>query len=69
MRRIVARRSSCPLLRDGLIEELRLMVHPLVVGSGKRLFEEGGDRMALELVDSRTFSTGVVYLTYRPERS
>jgi dihydrofolate reductase len=39
------------------------------VGSGKRLFEEGGDRMALELVDSRTFSTGVVYLTYRPERS
>jgi dihydrofolate reductase len=54
------------LLRDGLIDELRLMVHPVVVGSGKRLFEEGGDRIALELVDSRTFSTGVVYLTYRP---
>ena len=53
------------LLRDGLIDELRLMVHPVVVGSGKRLFEEGCDRMALELVDSRTFSTGVVYLTYR----
>jgi dihydrofolate reductase len=41
------------------------MVHPVVVGSGKRLFEEG-DRIALELVDSKTFSTGVVYLTYRP---
>jgi dihydrofolate reductase len=54
------------LLNGGLIDELRLMVHPVVVGSGKRLFEEGGDRMALELVDSRTFSTGVVYLTYRP---
>jgi dihydrofolate reductase len=54
------------LLRDGLIDELRLMVHPVVVGSGKRLLEEGGDQIALELVDSKTFSTGVVYLTYRP---
>jgi dihydrofolate reductase len=54
------------LLFEGLIDELRLMVHPVVVGSGKRLFEEGCERIALELVDSRTFSTGVVYLTYRP---
>jgi dihydrofolate reductase len=54
------------LLQYGLLDELRLMVHPVVVGSGKRLFEEGCDRMALELVDSRTFGTGVVYLTYRP---
>ena len=54
------------LLGEGLLDELRLMVHPVVVGSGKRLFEEGGDRKALELVDSKTFSTGVVYLTYRP---
>jgi dihydrofolate reductase len=42
------------------------MVHPVVVGSGKRLFEEWGAPMALELVDSKTFSTGGVYLTYRP---
>jgi dihydrofolate reductase len=54
------------LLKDGLIDELGLMIHPVVVGSGKRLFEEGGERIALELVDSKTFSTGVVYLTYRP---
>jgi dihydrofolate reductase len=54
------------LLRDDLLDELRLMVHPIVVGSGKRLFEDGGDRKALELVDSRTFGTGVLYLTYRP---
>jgi dihydrofolate reductase len=54
------------LLQDGLLDELRLMVHPIVVGSGKRLFEDGGDRKALELVDSQTFGTGVVYLTYRP---
>ena len=54
------------LLRDGLLDELRLMVHPVVLGSGKRLFEDGGDWQALELVDSRTFESGVVYLTYRP---
>jgi dihydrofolate reductase len=54
------------LLRDGLLDELRLMVHPLVMGYGKRLFENGADRKALELVNLRTFATGVVYLTYRP---
>jgi dihydrofolate reductase len=54
------------LLRDGLVDELKLMVHPLVLGGGKRLFEEGGDRQSLELVESKTFRTGVVYLTYRP---
>jgi dihydrofolate reductase len=54
------------LLRDGLLDELRLMVHPIVMGSGKRLFEEGGDSKNLELVDSKTFSTGVLYLTYQP---
>jgi dihydrofolate reductase len=54
------------LLRDGLLDELRLMVHPIVLGGGRRLFEAGDDRKALELVDSRTFGTGVLYLTYRP---
>jgi dihydrofolate reductase len=42
------------------------MIHPVVVGSGKRLFEEGGDPKKLKLVESKTFSTGVVYLTYQP---
>jgi dihydrofolate reductase len=54
------------LLRDGLLDELRLMVHPIILGSGKRLFEDEEDRKALKLVDSHTFATGVVYLTYRP---
>lgn len=54
------------LLRDGLLDELKLMIHPIVVGSGKRLFEEGEGQTKLELVDARTFSTGVIYLTYRP---
>ena len=54
------------LLEEDLLDELRLMVHPIVVGSGKRLFEDGSDQKALELVDSKTFSTGVLYLTYQP---
>ena len=54
------------LLQENLLDELGLMIHPVVVGSGKRLFEEGGDPKGLKLVDSKTFSTGVVYVTYRP---
>jgi dihydrofolate reductase len=54
------------LLRDGLLDELRLMVHPIIVGSGKRLFEDAADRKPLKLVYSRAFGTGVLYLTYRP---
>jgi dihydrofolate reductase len=54
------------LLEKGLLDELRLLVHPLVVGSGAKLFPEGTTPVNLELVDSRTFSTGVIDLTYRP---
>jgi dihydrofolate reductase len=57
------------LLEDGLLDELRLMLHPIIVGSGKRLFEDGSDQKPLQLVDSKTFSTGVLYLTYRPAQS
>ena len=53
------------LLSERLLDELRLMVHPLVLGGGKRLFENG-DHKPLELVDSRTFASGVVSLAYRP---
>jgi len=54
------------LLRDGRLDELRLLVHPVVLGRGGRLFEDGSARTPLELVDSQTFSTGVLNLTYRP---
>jgi dihydrofolate reductase len=57
------------LLQEDLLDELSLMVHPVVLGSGKRLFEEGSDRKTLELVDSKTFSIGVLYLTYQPAPS
>ncbi len=55
------------LLAEGLVDELRLMVHPVVVGRGGRLFENGSTAPAsLELVDAQTFRTGVLSLTYRP---
>ena len=54
------------LLRDGLLDELRLLVHPIVVGGGKRLFEGEIGQTPLNLVESKTLSTGVLYLTYQP---
>jgi dihydrofolate reductase len=56
------------LLREGLVDELHLMIHPVVVGEGARLFVDG-EKHALDLVDSRTFGTGVVYATYTPQAS
>ncbi len=54
------------LLRDGLLDELQLVVCPIVVGSGTRLFDETTDHVRLELVESRTFSTGVLGVGYQP---
>lgn len=55
------------LLHLNLLDELRLMIHPVIVGSGKRLFTESDQHKALKLVDAQTFSTGVVYATYQPD--
>ena len=54
------------LLRDKLLDELRLFVHPIVLGSGERLFDGAGDQVALKLADSQPFSNGVISLTYQP---
>jgi dihydrofolate reductase len=54
------------LLRDDLVDEYRLWVFPLVVGSGKRLFSEGTIPAGLKLVDSKVSTTGVVIGTYEP---
>jgi dihydrofolate reductase len=54
------------LMQANLIDEYRLLVHPIVVGSGKRLFTDGIDTTALKLVETRTFSSGVVALIYEP---
>ena len=54
------------LMQHDLIDEYRLMVHPIVVGSGKRLFKDGSDTTVLRLVETKTFGPGVVVLTYQP---
>jgi dihydrofolate reductase len=54
------------LIEHDLIDEYRLMVFPVVLGSGKRLFPESPDKTTLELVDTKTFDTGVQVHTYRP---
>ena len=56
------------LLQDDLLDELTLMIHPVVVGRGKRLFKEGSDLKRLQLVGSQTTSTGVVIATYQPAK-
>jgi dihydrofolate reductase len=53
------------LMRHDLIDEYRLMVFPVVMSSGKRLFEDEIDTIVLRLVDTETFGSGVVVLTYR----
>jgi hypothetical protein len=54
------------LMKHDLIDEYRLLVFPVVLGTGKRLFRDGNDLSHLRLVDSRPFSSGVVLLTYEP---
>ena len=53
------------LLEAGLVDELHLLVHPVVVGSGKKLFTDGA-KVPLKLVSSTTFRTGVLHAVYAP---
>lgn len=55
------------LLRHNLIDEFFLLIHPLLLGSGRRLFPDGGSFAPLRLVNSITTTTGVVMATYRPQ--
>jgi dihydrofolate reductase len=52
------------LIENDLVDELRLMVFPVVLGSGKRLFGESADKVPLQLSDSRTVGDGIAILTY-----
>lgn len=56
------------LMRLDLVDEYRLMVFPVVLGQGKRLFQDGSTA-TLKLMNTQTFSTGVMVLTYHPNRS
>lgn len=54
------------LMPLGVIDEYRLMVHPIVVGKGQRLFPDGLVTTALKLVDTVTYPKGIIVLTYAP---
>jgi dihydrofolate reductase len=54
------------LMENGLVDELQIMIHPIVLGTGKRLFREGLPVIRLRLVDSKTSTTGVLILKYVP---
>ncbi len=54
------------LMRANLVDEYVLLIHPLVLGSGRRLFPDGGAFAALRLVSARTTNNGVVIATYQP---
>ena len=54
------------LLADGLVDELHLLVYPIVLGTGARLFPEGSGRTPLALAAQETFDNGVIHLTYTP---
>jgi dihydrofolate reductase len=55
------------LMQHDLVDEYRLLVYPVVLGSGKRLFKEGS-YTTLKPVETKTFNSGVVLLTYRPDK-
>jgi dihydrofolate reductase len=55
------------LMEHDLVDEYGLTIHPLMLGSGKRLFDERGEMRPLRLVDVKTSTTGVILVTYRPE--
>lgn len=52
------------LLREGLLDELSLLLFPVVIGTGKRLFEDASGQIPLKLVESTTFDNGVLSLRY-----
>jgi dihydrofolate reductase len=54
------------LMPHDLVDEYRLMLHPIVLGSGKRLFPDESAKTTLRLVDAKTTSTGIVILTHHP---
>ena len=56
------------LMQHDLVDEYKLMVHPIVVGNGKHLFKEGSEKKVLKLVETKAFSTGIVILSYEPTK-
>ena len=59
---------ACSLLEAGVVDEVGVNVHPILLGSGVPLFRDAGRRIPLELTESRTIDGGCVYVTYRVGR-
>jgi dihydrofolate reductase len=57
---------AAQLITHGLVDEYRLMIEPILLGGGKRLFPDDSQARALELVSATTTATGVLICTYRP---
>ena len=57
------------VMDNDLVDELRLMIYPLVLGVGERLLGETADKMPMRLVESRTLDDGLVYLVYQRVRN
>ena len=55
---------TASLLNLGLVDEISLAVHPVILGRGKPLFSNVENRIALTLIDTKTYSSGLVFLTY-----
>ena len=56
------------LMEHDLVDELRLMIDPVVVGSGKRIFPDGGVLRSLEIADTQVVTTGAMLVTYKVMR-
>jgi dihydrofolate reductase len=57
------------LMKENLIDRYRFMLHPIVLGKGKRLFADGVDKRTLDFAEIKRFSSGIVILEYGPAKS
>ncbi len=59
---------TCSLIEAGLVDELQLMLCPVVAGGGKRLFDGANFTQFMKVLEVRSFSSGMTYLRFQPEK-